>query len=64
VAVAGPPEHIEGDWHPELVVLLEFENEERARAWYTGAEYEKVKPLRHQGAESKMILAGNGSVVA
>jgi uncharacterized protein (DUF1330 family) len=41
------------------VVLLEFESVERARAWYTSAEYEKVKPFRHQGAESKMILVGN-----
>jgi len=60
VAGAGPAEQIEGDWHPELVVLLEFEDVERARAWYTCAEYEKIKPFRHQGAESKMILVGNG----
>jgi uncharacterized protein (DUF1330 family) len=32
VAVAGPTKHIEDEWHPQLVVLLEFESVERARA--------------------------------
>ena len=59
VAVAGPAEQIEGNWRPELVVVLEFDSVERARAWYVCDEYEKVKPFRHQGAESKMILVGN-----
>jgi uncharacterized protein (DUF1330 family) len=60
VVLAGPAEHIEGDWNPERVVLLEFVTVERAHAWYNSAEYEKVKPLRHQGADSKMILVETG----
>jgi uncharacterized protein (DUF1330 family) len=37
-AVAGPPERIKGDWHPERV-QLEFENVECESAWCSCAEY-------------------------
>jgi uncharacterized protein (DUF1330 family) len=60
VVLAGPGEHIEGDWHPARVVLLEFGSVESARAWYNSAEYQTIKSFRHQGADSKMILVTGG----
>jgi uncharacterized protein (DUF1330 family) len=60
VVLAGPAERVEGGWYPARVVLLEFDNAERARAWYNSAEYEKVKLFRHQGADSKMVLVETG----
>ena len=47
IASASPAECFEGDWNPEL----EFDNIERASAWYVSPEYENIKPFPHQGAE-------------
>ena len=58
VAFAGPAENIEGDWHPTLLALLEFDTLEQARSWYNSPEYGRVKELRHHGADSKMVLVG------
>ena len=60
VVAAGPAENIEGDWHPARLVLLEFDNLERAHAWYRSDEYAKVKGFRHDGADSKIVLIGSG----
>jgi uncharacterized protein (DUF1330 family) len=60
VVLAGPAEVVEGDWHPDRLVLLEFDNVERAHAWYHSAEYEQLKHFRHQGADSKMVLVATG----
>jgi uncharacterized protein (DUF1330 family) len=56
ILVAGPAEHVEGDWHPARIVVLEFEDVEHARAWHNSAEYDNVKAFRHQGADSRMVL--------
>jgi uncharacterized protein (DUF1330 family) len=56
ILVAGPAEHVEGDWHPARIVVLEFEDVEHAHAWYNSAEYNGVKTFRHQGADSSMVL--------
>ena len=45
-AVSENVEHIEGDWKPGRLVMLEFESRERALAWYNGPEYSAVKGLR------------------
>jgi uncharacterized protein (DUF1330 family) len=40
-------EHLEGDWNPGRMVILEFPTKEDARAWYDSPEYSEVKKLRH-----------------
>jgi uncharacterized protein (DUF1330 family) len=60
VVLAGPAEHLEGDWHPARVVLLEFDNADHAHAWYDSPEYGEIKSLRQQGADSKMVLVVTG----
>ncbi|NUU21565.1 MAG: DUF1330 domain-containing protein [Streptomycetaceae bacterium] len=50
---------LEGDWHGERTVVLEFESVEAARAWYESEGYAKAKPLRQAAAETNaVILAG------
>ncbi len=49
-------ECLEGDWHPERLVVLEFPSVERAKEWWASPEYSKAKSLRHQSAKTKMIL--------
>jgi uncharacterized protein (DUF1330 family) len=52
----GKAELIEGKQEPKRIVVLEFENSERAKAWWNSPEYSDAKKLRHATAESRMIL--------
>jgi uncharacterized protein (DUF1330 family) len=56
VARGGATETLEGDWVPGRVVVLEFPTAERAKAWWSSAEYAPAKALRHQSATTRMIL--------
>ena len=56
IARGGAVETLEGDWNPPRFVILEFENMERARAWWSSPEYAEAKKLRHATASSQMIL--------
>ncbi|SCL20594.1 Uncharacterized conserved protein, DUF1330 family [Micromonospora rhizosphaerae] len=54
--VHGPkPEVIEGDW-PGTVVIIEFPDVERARAWYASPAYQEILPLRLRHIEGSAIL--------
>jgi uncharacterized protein (DUF1330 family) len=52
----GKAELIEGEDTPKRIVVLEFENSEKAKAWWNSPEYSEAKKLRHATAESRMIL--------
>jgi uncharacterized protein (DUF1330 family) len=52
----GGVEALEGDWSPKRLVVLEFPSAERARAWWSSAEYEQAKSLRQACAHTQMIL--------
>ncbi|KPI03525.1 protein of unknown function DUF1330 [Actinobacteria bacterium OK074] len=54
----GEAEVIEGDWHGERTVLLEFESVAAARAWYESESYGQAKPLRWAAAESNAVILG------
>jgi 3-isopropylmalate dehydrogenase len=56
VARGGKTETLEGDWSPQRLVILEFENAERARAWLNSPEYRAARQLRHQTAKANMIV--------
>ena len=47
---------LEGDWHPERIVVCEFPTVELAKAWWDSALYAPAKALRQRTARSKMIL--------
>ena len=55
IAVA-EPEHLEGQWFPSRVVILEFPDEEAARGWYNSSEYQEIIPLRQRAAEDGLVL--------
>jgi uncharacterized protein (DUF1330 family) len=52
----GAVETLEGEWSPKRLVILEFPSLERAREWWSGAEYERAKALRQAAARTQMIL--------
>ncbi|WP_280264371.1 DUF1330 domain-containing protein [Nocardia wallacei] len=61
VAVDSQPEVLEGGWHGDQTVILEFESVEAARAWYHSPEYQKAAPLRQAAADTNVaIISGLG----
>ena len=47
---------IEGDWKPVRVVMLEFEDREKALAWYNSPEYSAVRGQRLGASKGAGIL--------
>jgi uncharacterized protein (DUF1330 family) len=56
LARGGSNETLEGDWHAKRLVILEFENTGKARAWLNSPEYAPARKLRHQYAKSNMVV--------
>lgn len=49
-------ESLEGDWHPQRMVVLEFPTLALAKAWWACEEYAPAKALRQRNAYTKMIV--------
>ncbi len=59
LAVDTAPEVIEGSWHGNQTVVLEFESVDAARAWYESDAYQKAAKLRQAAADcNAVIVAG------
>ncbi|MGW2520642.1 DUF1330 domain-containing protein [Streptomyces sp. NPDC001617] len=57
VLAADPaPQILEGDWHGNQTVVLEFESVEAARAWYESDAYAKARPLRQAAADTNAVI--------
>lgn len=56
LAVDSGPRVLEGDWHGDRTVVLEFESVEAARAWYESAGYGEAKPLRLAAADCNAVI--------
>ncbi|MGA9269458.1 MAG: DUF1330 domain-containing protein [Lutimonas sp.] len=56
VVRGGRTEHLEGEWKPERIVLLEFPSVERAREWWESEAYTRARLVRQRAAETKMII--------
>lgn len=52
----GACETLEGDWQPKRIVVLQFENAERAKAWLNSPEYAEPRKMRHRAAKTRMIV--------
>jgi uncharacterized protein (DUF1330 family) len=52
----GVCETLEGDWKPKRIVVLQFDNMERAKAWLNSPEYVEPRKQRHRTASTRMIL--------
>jgi len=50
------PEVLEGEWHGNQTVILEFDSVEAARAWYESTEYSNAKLLRQAAAECNAVI--------
>ena len=47
---------LEGGWTPKRVVVLEFPDADRARAWYASPEYTKARAARAGASDAKIIV--------
>lgn len=59
LAVDTAPQILEGDWHGNQTVVLEFESVDAARAWYESEAYQNAVKLRQAAADcNAVILSG------
>ncbi|RAY16302.1 DUF1330 domain-containing protein [Actinomadura craniellae] len=56
LAFDSQPQTLEGEWHGDRTVVLEFPSVEAARAWYESAEYQKAKALRQAAADTNAVI--------
>jgi uncharacterized protein (DUF1330 family) len=49
-------EALEGNWHPNRIVLIEFEDADQAREWWNSSEYARARALHHSATISNIIL--------
>lgn len=47
---------MEGSWRPSRLVVLEFPDADRARAWWGSLEYSPAKEIRQACADTEMLL--------
>lgn len=51
----GANETLEGTWQPKRVIVLEFENMARLKAWYGSKEYKPLIELRQKSANTNVV---------
>ncbi|KJF23919.1 DUF1330 domain-containing protein [Rhodococcus sp. ACPA4] len=56
LSVETTPRVLEGDWHGDRTVVLEFASVEAARTWYESDEYQEAKVLRESAAETNAVI--------
>ena len=56
VVRGGAVESREGDWRPKRMVVIEFDDVDRARAWHDSELYAPARALREASADTRMIL--------
>jgi uncharacterized protein (DUF1330 family) len=49
-------ECLEGDWNPERIVVLQFESVDKAKEWWSSAQYTVAKKIRQASAFTKMLV--------
>jgi uncharacterized protein (DUF1330 family) len=52
----GAAEYKEGDWRPKRIVLVEFENMDKARAFYDSSEYMQAKEVRQRTSAGSVLF--------
>jgi uncharacterized protein (DUF1330 family) len=52
----GAVEAREGGWTPSRLVVLEFPDVERARAWWASPEYAPAKAIRQSCADTQLVI--------
>ena len=56
LAVDTAPTVLEGTWHGDQTVVLEFESVDAARAWYESDAYQEAAKLRQAAADCNAVI--------
>jgi uncharacterized protein (DUF1330 family) len=56
LARGGKSEALEGDYKPNRMVILEFPSVEKAKAWWSSADYAEAKSIRQACSYADMII--------
>lgn len=56
IARRGQVESLEGEPPRSRVIIIAFDNMERARAWYHSPEYSKIRPIRQRSGQTKAYI--------
>jgi uncharacterized protein (DUF1330 family) len=56
LARGGQVTPLSGNWNPDRLILLEFENLEQLQRCFASSEYLELAPLREQSTLSKSIV--------
>ena len=56
IARGGTIEVLEGDWHPNRLVLVEFPSVAAAREWWNSPEYSEAKRIRQETSEGTLLI--------
>jgi uncharacterized protein (DUF1330 family) len=61
LSVDRAPHVLEGDWHGDQTVVLEFASVDAARVWYESEAYQSAVKLRQAAADcNAVIISGLG----
>ena len=52
----GNVEVVEGDWTADRVVVIEFDNVDKARTWLNSPGYTDLKKIRQQSANANIFV--------
>jgi len=47
---------VEGDWHPKRVTIIEFDDFEKAKAFYHSEEYKPLIELRQSASKADFVI--------
>lgn len=47
---------LEGDWHPDLLVVHRWDNTARFDEFWNSADYAPLKKLRHDACDSRIVM--------
>ena len=56
IARGGVIEVLEGDWHPNRLVIVEFPSMDQARQWWHSPEYAEAKAIRQATSEGTLLI--------
>jgi len=64
LARGGQVEAVEGGWDPKAIIIVEFPDMARARAWYHSADYAEALTIRPRALERRLIFVEGVSPTA
>ena len=54
--VRGEVEVLDGDWTPERMVIVEFDDGDAARAWMDSPAYRELRVLRQKATKASVVF--------